>query len=292
MIRFLGLGEHKNVLMNKKIKRSYKDTVFTDLFKQETYYLQLLQTLHPELTGISSEDVRLVTLKSVITNHQYNDLSLLVKDQHLILVEAQSTWSVNILIRIFLYLSDTILEYINHKRIDMHNRKRISLPKLEFYVIYTGRETVPETISLRSDFFMDPEYPLDLKVRVITTETDDIIGQYIKFCHVMDDKIEQNGKSQETARQTTRYCIENGILAGYLKEREMEVIDIMIMLFEQDFAEEMYGRAQRDEGIEIGREEERKNTERERQRADAAEQEVLELKRQLALAQNRGNNGN
>ena len=139
---------------------------------------------------------------------------------------------------------------------------------------------------------MDPEYPLDLKVRVITAETDDIIGQYIKFCHVMDDKIEQNGKSQETARQTTRYCIENGILAGYLKEREMEVIDIMIMLFEQDFAEEMYGRAQRDEGIEIGREEERKNTERERQRADAAEQEVLELKRQLALAQNRGNNGN
>ena len=292
MIRFLGLGEHKNVLMNKKIKRSYKDTVFTDLFKQETYYLQLLQTLHPELTEISSEDVSLVTLKSVITNHQYNDLSLLVKDQHLILVEAQSTWSVNILIRIFLYLSDTILEYINHKGIDMYNRKRISLPKLEFYVIYFGGETVPETISLRSDFFMDPEYPLDLTVRVITAETDDIIGQYIKFCHVMDDKIEQNGKSQETARQTTRYCIENGILAGYLKEREMEVIDIMIMLFEQDFAEEMYGRAQRDEGIEIGREEERKNTERERQRADAAEQEVLELKRQLALAQNRGNNGN
>ena len=66
----------------------------------------------------------------------------------------------------------------------------------------------------------------------------------------------------------------------------------MIKIFEQDYAEEMYGKNQRDEGIEIGRkqgreegrEEERKNTERERRRADALQQEVLELKRQLAKA--------
>ena len=99
-------------------------------------------------------------------------------------------------------------------------------------------------------------------------------------------------------------CIENGILADYLKEREMEVINVMIKIFEQDYAEKMYGKNQRDEGIEIGRkqgreegrdegieigreegrEEERKNTERERRRADALQQEVLELKRQLAKA--------
>jgi predicted transposase YdaD len=41
----------------------------------------------------------------------------------------------------------------------------------------------------------------------------------------------------------------------YLQEREKEVIDIMIMLFDQEYAQEQYGRAQMEEGRKEGRKE-------------------------------------
>ncbi len=44
----------------------------------------------------------------------------------------------------------------------------------------------------------------------------------------------------------------------YLQEREKEVIDIMIMLFDQEYAQEQYGRAQMEEGRKKGRKEGRK----------------------------------
>ena len=38
------------------------------------------------------------------------------------------------------------------------------------------------------------------------------------------------------------------MLASYLKEREKEVVDIMIMLFDQEYAVEQYGKQQKAEG--------------------------------------------
>lgn len=267
--------------MSKILKRTYKDTVFKDLFGQDFYRVQLLQALHPEMKDIPAEDVKQITLKQVITNHPYNDLSLLVKECLMILLEVQSTWSVNILLRIFLYLADTILEYLCDKSIDIHDQKQIRLPEMEFYVIYTGKVKVPETISLRNDFFHDPDFPLDLQARVITAETDDIIGQYISFCHIMDAQIKSKGNTRKSIAEAVIRCEDQGILTEYLKEREKEVIDIMIMLFDQDYALEQYVKSREENSREKGREEERKNTEKERMRADALQQEVLRLKQQV-----------
>ena len=41
-------------------------------------------------------------------------------------------------------------------------------------------------------------------------------------------------------------------VANYLKEREKEVIDIMILLFDQEYAVEQFGRSQKKEGIQEG----------------------------------------
>ena len=88
--------------MSERLKRDYKNSVFIDMFEQDAYRLQLFQTLHPEMTDVTAEDIQTITLKQVITSHQYNDLAFLVKDRLMVFVEAQSTWSVNILIRVLL----------------------------------------------------------------------------------------------------------------------------------------------------------------------------------------------
>jgi len=103
-------------------------------------------------------------------------------------------------------------------------------------------------ISLRKDFFTEGHCPIDLDARVISAETEGIIGQYIIFCRVLDDQRRKLGPVKEAAMEAIRICKDRGVLKGYLKEREKEVMNIMIMLFDQEFAVEQYGRSQKKEG--------------------------------------------
>ena len=242
--------------MSNVVNREFKNSVFIDMFAQDEYRLQLFQTLHPEMTDVTADDIELITLKQVITNHQYNDLAFLVGNFLMVFVEAQSDWSINILIRILLYLADTIQEYLHERRMDIHDKKKLELPTPEFYIIYTGKDKVAEKISLRRDFFCNEKCPLDLEAKVFTAETNDIIGQYIIFCRVLDDQRRKLGSTRAAAVEAIRICQDQGVLKEYLKEREKEVIDIMIMLFDQTYATEQYGIAQKEEGRKEGLEEE------------------------------------
>ena len=103
-------------------------------------------------------------------------------------------------------------------------------------------------LSLKRDFFADDNCPIDLEAKVIFAETDDIIGQYIIFCRVLDDQRRKFGPTRQAVMEAIRICRDRGVLVKYLKDREQEVIDIMITLFDQEHAVEQYGRSQRQEG--------------------------------------------
>ena len=68
-----------------KMKRDIKDSVFTLMFKQPEYALQLYQTLHPEDADATEEDCKVVTLENILTVGAYNDLGLQIRDKLLIL---------------------------------------------------------------------------------------------------------------------------------------------------------------------------------------------------------------
>ena len=223
-------------------RREAKNTVFVDLFQFPEYRYQLFRTLHPEMTDVSEDDVIEITLHPVILNHPYNDLGLLVKDKLLIFVEAQSTWSINILIRIMLYLALTYQDYINEHELNVYSTTKIDLPVPEFYVIYTGDHKVKkDIITLKEDFFCNREIGIDLSAMVIYSENEkDIIGQYIIFCHVLDAQVKLYGRTQKAIEETIRICKDKGVLKEYLTGREKEVITMTMTLFDQDKAMEMY----------------------------------------------------
>ena len=230
--------------MEPRPSRQAKDHVFVDMFNQPKYCLELFNALHPEATDITEADIQNVTISHVIVDKPYNDLGFTVKDKLLVLVEAQSTWSYNILVRLLLYFADTLLGIIKeHESWDIHNTGKLPLPIPEFYVIFTGeKRNVPERISLRKDFFNDDAAPIDLEARVISTEsTEDIIGQYIIYAHVYDQQVKLYGRTRKAAEETVRICKDRGILKEYLGAHEKEVINSMIMLFEQEEAVKRYG---------------------------------------------------
>lgn len=245
--------------MEQHTSRQAKDHVFVDMFNQPKYCLQLFNAIHPEMTDITEDDIQHITISHVIVDKPYNDLGFTVKDRLLVLVEAQSSWSYNILIRILLYLTDTLLGIIkDHEDWDIHGTKRLSLPVPEFYVIYTGeRKQIPEHISLRRDFF-GYDSPLDLEARVISAEsTEDIIGQYIIYAHVFDQQVGEHGYAPKAAEETIRICKDKGVLKEYLSAHEKEVMTNMIALFEQEEAVRRYGNRMAAEGRQLGRDEEK-----------------------------------
>ena len=113
------------------MKRNVKDSVFTYLFKQPEYTRQLYLALHPEDTGVTEQDFKLVTLENILATGIYNDLGIQVRDKLILLVEAQSTFSVNIALRMLLYLAATYKEYVEEHMLDLYAGKAVVIPRPE-----------------------------------------------------------------------------------------------------------------------------------------------------------------
>ena len=238
-----------------KAKKTAKDSVFRDLFENPTYLLQLYQVLHPEDREVTEDQISSVTIKNILLDQMYNDLGFIVKQRLLLLVEAQSTWSRNIVIRALLYLANTWQEYIQEKKLNIYGSGGMVLPKPELYVIYTGeRKERPEWISLSEEFFPGQDCFVDVKVRMLYDGKEgDILNQYVTFTKIYNEQVKQQGRTREAVLKTIRICKDRKILKEYLEGREKEVVDIMMTLFDQEYAVERYGDERELKGLAEGK---------------------------------------
>ena len=129
------------------------------------------------------------------------------------------------------------------------------LPKPELYVIYTGeRKERPEWISLSEEFFPGQDCFIDVKVRMLYDGKEgDILNQYVTFTKIYNEQVKQQGRTREAVLETIRICKDRKILKEYLESREKEVVDIMMTLFDQEYAVERYGDEKKAEGIAEGK---------------------------------------
>ncbi len=237
------------------VKHRVKDSVFTHLFKEPKYLLELYQSLHPEDQTVTKEDLEIVTIENILVDQWYNDLGFLVRGILIVLVECQSIWSLNIVMRLFLYLSQTYQEYITKNQLNIHSRKKVVLPKPELYVIYTGEhiKEIPEEISLAEEFFGGDKSVVEVKARVICDgEEGDIINQYSTFTKVLQEQIKRYGWTRDAIIETIHICKNKDVLKEFLMGREKEVVDIMTMLFDQEYAAQVWGHELKEQGRQEG----------------------------------------
>ena len=216
-------------------KHTIKDSVFTDLFQDKKYLIQLYRTLHPEDQDTTEEQLSNITIHNIMTNDVYNDVGFMVGEKLLILTEAQATWTENIAVRILIYLMVTYQYYIKKKKHNLYKSKKIRLPKPEMYVIYTGdRKERPEYISLAEEFFDGQNIFLDAKIKVLYgSDKDDIISQYVTFTKVYDEQRKLHGRTRKAVTETIRICKDKNVLKEYLEEREKEVENIMLAMYDE-----------------------------------------------------------
>ncbi len=223
-----------------ELRRAVKDSVFTYLFKQPEYTRQLYLVLHPEDTDVTEEDCKIVTIEHVLSTGLYNDLGVQVRDKLLLLVEAQSTFSVNIVLRLLLYLADTYKAYTQENKLDLYGSKAVVVPRPELYVVYTGdKPDVPETLRL-SDLY-EGSGSAELVVQVLRGGGgSDILSQYVRFCKLADRSRRLYGNSSKAIDETIRQCMDENILAPFLVSRQKEVQDIMGLLFDDAVIREIH----------------------------------------------------
>lgn len=215
-------------------KRTIKDSMFTFLFGEPEYTMELYQTLHPEDTTVKDSDVKLVTLQNVLADGIYNDLGFQVRDKLILLVEAQSTFSENIPLRMLLYLAETYKDYVEEHKLSLYRERKVLIPRPELYVVYTGnKKAVPDKLKLSSLFEGDGS--VELSVKVLRDDgKGSIVDQYIAFSKIVDEQVKLHGRTDTALYETLRICRERKILKPFLDSREKEVVDIMTTLFDQE----------------------------------------------------------
>ena len=216
-------------------KHTIKDSVFTNLFQDKKYLIQLYKTLHPEDTEVTEDELSDITIHNILTDNIYNDLGFIRGNRLLILVEAQSTWTTNIIIRSLMYLMTTYQDYFKKTNQNIYKSKKVTFPKPELYVIFTGeREEHPEYMSLSEEFFDGQECFLDVHVKVLYgSGKDDIISQYVTFTKVYDEQRKKHGRTRKAVTETIRICKDKNVLKEYLEEREKEVENIMLAMYDE-----------------------------------------------------------
>ena len=258
--------------------REYKNSLFTELFNNEKEAL----ALYNDITGSAytlDDDVEIKTLPDVFYKGLKNDVALKIKDKLIVFFEHQSSYNPNMAFRMFLYAANVYKGLVPSDA--LHSQKKLELHYPEFFMLTTydarevGKKPYVEKMRL-SDLFKEvpkgEETNLELIMKVvnINIENEELLVKNPKlygYAMIIDKihsyhreelkGIEKPTKEQwfgalnRAIRRAMDYCIANGILTDFIKEKALEVYNMLTEEFDIVVAERIW----REEAKEEGREE-------------------------------------
>ena len=228
-------------------KRTYKDTVFVDLFgrcaEAKENFLSLYNALHGTNLKIENTSVEPLILEQTVYTGRYNDVSMLVNGRMVILVEQQSSVNENMPLRFLEYICRLYEKLIPLEK--RYRQNRLPLPSPEFYVIYNGTADYPKEKLLKlSDSFERIDgvsFSLELCVKTYNiNKCKDT--PLLKYCIPLSGYAKLTEYAQEAKQNgiqnpvdfAVRKCISEGVLADYLKQKSTEVRNMLIAEYDYD----------------------------------------------------------
>jgi len=244
----------------------YKSSLFSFLFSDP----DLLRELYCAISGItlpSNVPVIINTLQNVLFMGRINDISFMMGDKIIVLLEHQSTVNPNMALRLLMYITRLYETIIGDKNI--YASRPIAIPRPEFFVLYNGTAPFPDKKTIKlSDLFesalpgvaMKETPALELEVEVINinqgrnreiAERCGKLGEYSAFVEKVWEIEKVTGNREEAIKEAVKYCREHDILKEFLEKNATEVISMLMTEWNLDDA-----LAYRyEEGLEVGREE-------------------------------------
>jgi hypothetical protein len=222
-----------------EVNREYKDSVFTLLFNDKARLLELYNAING--TNFTEKDgIEINTLQNALFMGRVNDISFILADVLVVLIEHQSTINPNMPLRLLLYVAQIYQKIIDNKR--LYASRKMDIPRPVFIALYIGKEDFPARAVLKlSDLFKEAaghdKAALEVEVTVYNINkgvNPDIEGRSPALSGYAElvDKARKNEASglerNEAVKQAVNFCVEHGILAGFLKEHGSEVENMLL----------------------------------------------------------------
>ena len=88
---------------------------------------------------------------------------------------------------------------------------------------------------MSKEFFDGADIDVEIKAKVIyESDKDNITNEYIIFCKVFNEQIKKYGMTKQAVTETICICKDRNILKQYLSSKEVEVVTIMMSLFDDE----------------------------------------------------------
>jgi len=255
-------GSFMNQTTDTPVNRLYKTRIFAMLYQDKKELLDLYNAI----SGKHYEDPELLeinTLENAIYMTMRNDLSFLI-DFRLSLYEHQSTYSPNLPLRDLFYISDLYSGMVKDE--NLYGIKLVQIPAPQFVIFYNGMKEMPDRTVLRlSDAYSVKEENPAVELTAVMLNINRGHNEKLKgLCKSLKDYSEYTARVREYAdtmpiseavEQAICECIQEGILAEFLKQNRAEAKQVSIY----EYDEEKHMRQEREtfweDGWAAGREE-------------------------------------
>ena len=243
-----------------KVKRNHKDTLFRMIFSTRENLLSLYNAVnHSHYTDAS--ELEIVTLKNAVYMNMKNDQAFLL-DMQLNLYEHQSTWNPNMPLRFLMYVAKEYQMLVRNQT--LYASALVKVPTPHFVVFYNGEtEQEAETIlSLSHSFQQKTDKPeLELMVRVLNINLDkkqevleacQLLKEYMLLVNKIRRYTDEYKDINQAVEQAVTECIEENILADFLRKNRAEAIEMCIFEYDDKREKELIRKAEYAEGMKEG----------------------------------------
>ena len=239
--------------------RKFKDTVFRMLFSDKEALLSLYNAINNSHYTDSSA-LEIVTLENAIYMGMKNDLAFIL-DMNLYLYEHQSTMNPNIPLRDLFYIAAEYQKLVDKK--SLYSSALQKIPNPHFIVFYNGSTPIDDCYTSRlSDAFYHVTDNPSLELIVTTFNVNaghntklmshcQILKEYSIYVAKVRSLAEQMPLDDAVQKAVTE-CIQENILANFLRKNQAEVIAMSIFEYDKVEEEKKLRKAEFDAGVEQG----------------------------------------
>ena len=222
----------------------YRDSVFRSYFNEPTRLLSLCNAILGT-NYLDAGKLTINTLDGIFFDKQKNDISCTIGDHFLILVEHQTTVNDNMPFRCLSYVAELLNNLVEEKN-KLYHKALIRFPVPKFFVLYDGDNTQPlKKEMLLSEAFGGDKSSLELVVTAYNINYG-VKQPLLKKCGYLSDysvlvwKVKagiRTGLSHhEAIRRAVKFCLDNGLMKGYLEKNSQEVFNMLALEWNMDDA--------------------------------------------------------
>ena len=244
------------------VNREYKDSVFSSYFgENNARMVELYNAIENKQLPLDTP-VEINTLTDVLYKNQINDLSFVLDDQVVVLIEHQSTINENMPLRLYMYSARVYEKIIKQKA--LYKRKQVKIPVPQFIVLYNGNEPLAEyTEQKLSDSFLEKQenpqlelkvsiYNINYEVNAEIVQKSKSLNEYSRFIGKIKENLANGMILEEAIQDAIEYGLEHDIMREFLQANGSEVANMLLSGWNMDEALAVSKEEGFEDGLELG----------------------------------------